>query len=59
MIKLYIYQKSDGAFFYEDVGNPNGVLHDLGTDKDFTLEPLPDHENHWYWHGNKWNTQPA
>jgi len=54
MMKLYIYRISDGLFMYEDVGSTEGIIYDLGTDKDFTLEPPPDAYEQWYWIDNKW-----
>lgn len=54
LIKLYIYHKSDGAFLYEDIGNPDYVIADLGDDKDFTLTPPPDSTKQWRWVGGKW-----
>lgn len=58
MITIYIYRKSDGMFLYQDQGNPNNVIDDLGEDKDFTTTPLPDHEHVWYWIDNKWIKKP-
>lgn len=54
MMKLYIYRLSDGLFMYEDVGSTDGIIYDLGTDKDFTLTPPPDSEHQWCWIDDKW-----
>lgn len=53
-MKLYVYNKSDGSYLYEDVGNINTVLEDLGASKDFTLTPTPDAEHTYYWIDDKW-----
>lgn len=58
MIQLYIYRLSDGLFLYQDIGSPNGIINDLGNDKDFTLQPLPDHDNQWFWYDNQWHDKP-
>ena len=54
IIKLYIYNKETGLFIYDDVGNPESVTNDLAEHTDFTLIPLPDRHNLWYWINNKW-----
>lgn len=54
LVKLYIYQKSDGAFLYEDIGNPEYVIADLGDDKDFTLIAPPDSSKQYRWVNGKW-----
>jgi len=56
MIRLYVYQMSDGLFLYEDIGRANYVIHDLGEDKDFTLTQPPDYNQSWYWIDDKWTT---
>ncbi|MGO2278048.1 hypothetical protein [Psychrobacter sp. AOP7-C1-14] len=59
MVRLYIYQITDGLFLYEDTGQANYVVDDLGDDKDFTLTSPPDSDHQWYWVDNKWTTRPA
>lgn len=54
LVKLYIYQKSDGAYLYTDIGNPDYVINDLGDDKDFTLTPPPDSLKTWRWVDDHW-----
>lgn len=54
LIQLYIYQKSDGAFLYQDIGTPDSVISDLGDDKDFTLTPPPDNNHLWAWRDGAW-----
>ena len=54
LVKLYIYKKSDGSFLYEDTGNPDYVIADLGDDKDFTLTPPPDNTKQWRLVDGKW-----
>lgn len=55
MIQLYIYKKADGSFLYEDTGSLEGILLDLGQDKDFTLKPYPSGTGHAYrWIDNNW-----
>ncbi|WP_157848126.1 hypothetical protein [Moraxella canis] len=54
LVQLYIYQKSDGAFLYQDIGNPDYVIADLGDDKDFTLTPPPDFSKQWRWVDGEW-----
>ena len=54
MMKLYIYRILDGLFMYEDVGSTDGIIYDLGEDKDFTLVSPPDFEHQWYWIDDKW-----
>ena len=55
LFTLYIYRKSDGVFLYQDIGNPNNIIADLGDDKDFTLTPPPDSTNkQWRWINGKW-----
>ena len=59
MMKLYIYRLSDGLFVYEDAGSTQGIIYDLGNEKDFTLTPPPDYEKPWYWIDAEWTTDPA
>ncbi|MDO4896311.1 MAG: hypothetical protein Q3971_03015 [Moraxella sp.] len=54
LITLYIYQKSDGRYLYQDIGNPDDVINDLTDDKDFTLTPPPDDSKAWRWVDNHW-----
>lgn len=54
LVKLYVYQKSDGLFLYQDIGNPNYVITDLGDDKDFTLTAPPDDTKQWCWQNGQW-----
>lgn len=54
MIKLYIYNIADGHFLYEDSGQPEFIIIDLGNDKDFTMAPPPDYTQQWRWIDNKW-----
>lgn len=56
MMRLYIYRLSDGLFMYEDIGSTQGIIYDLGNDKDFTLTPPPDYEHQWRWVDSKWTT---
>lgn len=58
LVTLYIYRKSDGVFLYQDIGNPNNIIADLGDDKDFTLTPPPSHDIAWYWVGHAWYSEP-
>lgn len=54
MMQLFIYRKSDGVFMYEDTGSTDGIIYDLGIDKDFTLTPPPNSHEQWRWIDNKW-----
>lgn len=54
IITLYIYQKSNGQYLYQDIGNPDDVINDLTDDKDFTLTPPPDNEKQWRWVDGAW-----
>lgn len=54
MITLYVYRISDGVFLYEDTGKEDFVIQDLGSDKDFTMQPIPDHLRQWRWIVDKW-----
>ncbi|SIS09733.1 hypothetical protein SAMN02745664_1395 [Moraxella cuniculi DSM 21768] len=54
LVKLYIYQKSDGLFLYQDIGNPDSVISDLGDDKDFTLTAPPDNTKQYRWLDGAW-----
>ena len=55
MIQLYVYKKIDGSFLYEDTGSLEGILLDLGQDKDFTLKPYPSDSEYIYrWIDNDW-----
>lgn len=54
MIQLFVYRKIDGAFMYVAMGSTGGAINDLGDNLDFTLTPLPDHENQWYWKNDSW-----
>lgn len=56
LVTLYVYKMSNGAFMYEHMGPPDGAIHDLGKDKDFTLTPPPDSEHQWRWLVDKWVT---
>ena len=54
LITLYIYQKSNGQYLYQDIGNPDDVINDLTDDKDFTLTPPPDDTKVWRWINGAW-----
>ena len=54
LVKLYVYKKSDGSFLYEDIGNPDHIISDLGDDKDFTLTAPPDSSKQWRWIDGNW-----
>ena len=54
MITLYVYRISDGVFLYEDTGKEDFVIHDIGSDKSFTMQPIPNHDNQWRWAVDKW-----
>lgn len=54
LVQLYIYNKSNGEFLYQDIGNPENVIADLGDDKDFTLTPPPDGSKVWVWRDGRW-----
>ena len=54
VIKIYVIDKSDGSCLYEDTGNPEYVIADLGDDKDFTLTPPPDNSKQWRWVDGQW-----
>lgn len=56
MIKIYVYDKETKQYLYDDSGNPDYVIHDIGTDKDFTMTPLPISESKkpFRWIDNKW-----
>lgn len=54
LIKLYIYQKSDGAIRYADLGDPTAVVNDIPDDCDFTLIPPPDNSKVWRWVDDHW-----
>lgn len=54
LIKLYIYQKSDGTLRYTDLGDPDAVVNDIPDDCDFTLTPPPDSTKQWRWIDGKW-----
>ena len=58
MVTLYIFKKETGEYLYQDIGNPEYVIKDLGDDKDFTLTPPPSSEQQWYWYDNQWNDKP-
>ncbi len=54
LVVLYIYQKSDGTFLYQDIGNPDSVIKDLGDDKDFTLTAPPMDGKSYRWVNGEW-----
>lgn len=54
MVTLYIFKKINGEFLYQDMGNPENILKDLGDDKDFTLTPPPDDTKVWHWIDSRW-----
>ena len=54
MIQIYVYRKSDGVLLYQDTGNPNNIIADLGDDKDFTLTPPPDSSKQYRWVNHAW-----
>lgn len=54
IVKLYIYKKSTGEYLYQDIGNPEFVIKDLGDDKDFTMTPPPDSTKQWRWIDGTW-----
>lgn len=54
LIELYVYNKETGEYLYQDIGNPDFVIKDLGDDKDFTLKPPPDGSKIWRWLNGKW-----
>lgn len=54
LVQLYVFKKSNGLFLYQDIGNPEYVISDLGDDKDFTLTPPPDDTKVWRWVDNHW-----
>ena len=41
VVQIYIYKKSDGSLLYQDTGNPENIINDLGDDTDFTLTAPP------------------
>ena len=53
-VQIYIYKKSDGTLLYQDTGNPENIINDLGDDTDFTLIPPPDNTKVWRWVDNHW-----
>ena len=54
VVQIYIYKKSDGSLLYQDTGNPENIINDLGDDTDFTLIPPPDNTKVWRWVDNHW-----
>ena len=54
LVCLYIFNKSTGEYLYQDTGNPENIVNDLGDDKDFTLTPPPDDTKVWRWVDNHW-----
>ena len=54
MIKIYVYNVSNGEFLYIDTGLPQDVIRDLVDDKDFTLTPPPDYHSPYRWIDTKW-----
>lgn len=54
MIRIYVYQKSDGRLLYESLGVPEYVVHDISPDHDFTLTPPPMDGGVYRWVDNKW-----
>ena len=59
MVTLYIFKKATGEYLYQDIGNPEYVIKDLGDDKDFTLTQPPSSEQQWYWYDNQWHDKPS
>ena len=56
MIKLYVYNSSDGLFLYEYTGIPEHVNYGLLNNKDFTLTQPPNYSQNWYWINDKWQS---
>lgn len=54
IVQLYIYDKNTGEYLYQDTGNPEYVIKDLGDDKDFTLTAPPDNTKVWRWINGAW-----
>lgn len=54
MIKLFIYDKTDGTFYKEITGAEGNVTMDVTADQDFTLTPPPDYIHRWAWVGTEW-----
>lgn len=54
MIKLFVYQRSDGLLVYESLGTAKYVIYDILPEHDFTLTPPPDYDHVWRWIDDKW-----
>lgn len=54
MIIAYIYDKRNGRFLQEVVGNSKGILENLKANLDFTLVRPPDYDHVWRWLEDKW-----
>lgn len=59
MITLFVYNKTDGCFLYQDMGSINSIMLDITDDKDFTLTRPPNYQQQWYWYNNQWNDKPS
>lgn len=57
LIKIYVYKKPTGEYLYTDIGNPDSVIQDLSSDKDFTLTPPPIGQVS-YWIDGVWHDKP-
>ena len=58
MVTLYIFKKATGEYLYQDIGNPEYVIKDLGDDKDFTLTQPPSSKQR-YWCDGDWRDKPS
>lgn len=54
MIKVFVFRKENGLYKYEDLGNPENVIRDLGDELDFTLVPPPVGAARYRWNGESW-----
>lgn len=60
LVKLYIYQKSDGTLRYADLGDPDSIVNDIPGDCDFTLTtpPKPAKNQAVRWMDGAWQCLP-
>lgn len=54
IVTLHIIDKETGEYLYSDRGDPEFIIMDLSSDKDFTLTPPPDNLKSWRWVNNQW-----
>ena len=53
-MEMHVYSTSSGEYISSFSGDIDMLMLNIKEGQDFTLEPLPNNHEKWYWIDNKW-----